>query len=223
LKAADPLKYEWYEAHELGYRSVSIPGESASPAATGTNTVTNTGTAYAPVVLQITGPVTGPATIFNETTNETITIIESLRGVLTRTVSNKALTDNVATLTTSAAHGMLAGDEIVVTGVDSTFNGTFTILSVPTTTTLRYAKTATNVVSAVATGTITFGPDILEVDTRDHEVALNGDAVGKRGLIDVLSEWILLAPGDNVFSFYDDGNANSTAVLDVFYRSAWLG
>jgi hypothetical protein len=26
-----------------------------------------------------------------------------------------------------------------------------------------------------------------------------------------------------VFSFYDDGNANSTAVLDVFYRSAWLG
>jgi hypothetical protein len=223
LKAADPLKYEWYEAHELGYRSVSIAGESASPVVAGSGIVTNTGTAYAPVVLQITGPVTGPATIFNETTNETITIVESLRGVLTRTVSNKALTDDVATLTTSADHGMLAGDEIVVTGVDSTFNGTFTILSVPTTTTLRYAKTATNVVSTVATGTITFGPDILEVDTRDHEVALNGDAIGKRGLIDVLSEWILLAPGNNLFSFYDDGNANSTAVLEVFYRSAWLG
>ena len=223
LKAADPLKYEWYEAHELGYRTVTIAGESASPVVAGTGTVTNTGTAYAPVVLQITGPVTGPATIFNETTNETITIVESLRGVLTRTVSNKALTSDVATLTTSAAHGMLAGDEIVVTGVDSTFNGTFTILSVPTTTTLRYAKTATTVASTAASGTITFGPDILEVDTRDHEVALNGDAIGRRGLIDVLSEWILLAPGDNLFSFSDDGSANSTAVLDVFYRSAWLG
>jgi hypothetical protein len=223
LRAADPLKYEWYEADELGYRYVSIAGESASPAVAGTGTVTNTGTAYAPVVLQVTGPVTGPATIFNETTNETITIISALRGVLTPTVSNKALTDNVATLTTSAAHGLLAGDQVVVSGVDSTFNGTFTILTVPTTTTLTYAKTATNVVSAVATGTITFGPDILEVDTRDHEVSLNGDAIGKRGLIDVLSEWILLAPGDNLISFYDDGNANSTAVLDIYYRSAWLG
>lgn len=223
LRAADPLKYEWYEADELGYRYVSIAGESASPAVAGTGTVTNTGTAYAPVVLQVTGPLTGPATIFNETTNETITIISALRGVLTPTVSNKALTDNVATLTTSAAHGLLAGDQVVVSGVDSTFNGTFTILTVPTTTTLTYAKTATNVVSAVATGTITFGPDILEVDTRDHEVSLNGDAIGKRGLIDVLSEWILLAPGDNLISFYDDGNVNSTAVLDIYYRSAWLG
>jgi hypothetical protein len=223
LKAPDPLKYEWYEAHELGYRSVTIPGESVSPAASGAGTVTNTGTAYASVVLQVTGPLTGPASIFNRTTDELVTIIGSLRGVLTPTVSNKALASNIATLTTSSAHGLLAGDQIVVSGVDSTFNGTFTILTVPTTTTLTYAKTANNVSSTGASGTVTFGPDILEVDTREHEVALNGDAIGKRGLIDVLSEWILLAPGDNVFSFYDDGNANSTAVLEVFYRSAWLG
>jgi hypothetical protein len=223
LRAPDPLKYEWYEADELGYRVVSIAGESASPVVTGNGTVTNTGTAYAPVVLQVSGPVTGPATIFNETTDEAITIIGSLRGVLTRTVTNKVLTSNIATLTTSVAHGLLAGDQIVVSGVDSTFNGTFTILTVPTTTRLTYAKTATNVVSAVATGTVTFGPDILEVDTREHEVSLNGDAIGKRGLIDVLSEWILLAPGQNIFSFYDDGQANSTAVLAVYYRSAWLG
>jgi phage-related protein len=65
--------------------------------------------------------------------------------------------------------------------------------------------------------------DILEIDTRDHEVALNGDAVGKRSLIDVLAEWTLLAPGANVFSFYDDGDATSSASLTVYYRSAWLG
>jgi len=225
LRAPDPLKYEWYEGNELGYRSVVIPGQSGTPAVSGEGSVVNTGNAYAPVVLEITGPLTGPGVIQNVTTNEEITIIESLRGVLTPAVSNKALTSNVATLTTSSAHSLLAGDEIVVTDVDSTFNGTYTIIDVPTTTTLTYAKTAANVVSSVVSpaGTITFGPDILEIDTRDHEVALNGDAVGKRNLIDVLAEWTLLAPGTNLFSFVDEGNANTTSSLTVYYRSAWLG
>ena len=225
LRAPDPLKYEWFAGNELGYRSVVIPGQSASPSVSGEGSVINTGNAYAPVVLEITGPLTGPGVIQNVTTNEEITIIESLRGVLTPDVSNKALTSNVATLTTSSAHNLLAGDEIVVTGVDSTFNGTYTILDVPTTVTLTYAKTAANVVSAAVspTGTITFGPDILEIDTRDHEVALNGDAIGKRNLIDVLAEWTLLSPGTNIFSFVDEGAANATASLTVYYRSAWLG
>jgi hypothetical protein len=225
LRAPDPLKYEWFAGNELGYRSVVIPGQSASPSVSGQGSVINTGNAYAPVVLEITGPLTGPGVIQNVTTNEEITIIESLRGVLTPAVSNKALTSNVATLTTSSAHSLLAGDEIVVTGVDSTFNGTYTVLTVPTTVTLTYAKTAANVVSAAVspTGTITFGPDILEIDTRDHEVALNGDAIGKRNLIDVLAEWTLLSPGTNIFSFVDEGAANATASLTVYYRSAWLG
>jgi hypothetical protein len=224
LRAADPLKYEWYEGHELGYRSVTILGANSGVLGqNGIGQVNNTGNAYAPVVLEVTGPVTGTATIQNNTTLESITIIGSLRGVLTPTVSNKALTSDIATLTTSAAHGLLAGDQIVVSGVDSTFNGTYTILSVPTTVTLTYAKTNTNVASAVASGTVTFGPDILEIDTRDHEVALNGDVVGKRSLIDVLAEWTLLAPGVNEFSFVDDGDATSDASLAIYYRSAWLG
>jgi hypothetical protein len=225
LRAPDPLKYEWFAGNELGYRSVVIPGKSASPSVSGEGSVINTGNAYAPVVLEIRGPLTGPGVIQNVTTNEEITIIENLRGVLTPAVSNKALTSNVATLTTSSAHSLLAGDEIVVTGVDATFNGTYTVLTVPTTVTLTYAKVAANVVSAAVgpTGTITYGPDILEIDTRDHEVALNGDAIGKRNLIDVLAEWTLLAPGTNIFSFVDEGAANATASLTVYYRSAWLG
>ena len=71
---------------------------------------------------------------------------------ITKTVSNKALTGNIATLTTSAEHTYLAGDVVVVTGVDATFNGTFNIIDVPTTTTFTYAKTATNVTSAAASG-----------------------------------------------------------------------
>jgi len=71
---------------------------------------------------------------------------------ITRTVSNKALVSNVATITTSATHGFAVGDYVVVSGVDATFNGTYLVASVPTTTTFTYAKTATNVTSASATG-----------------------------------------------------------------------
>ena len=70
-------------------------------------------------------------------------------------VTNKALTSNVATLTTSVAHGLGVGQVITVSGVDSTFNGTFTITGV-TSTTVSYAKTASDVTSTSATGTITF-------------------------------------------------------------------
>jgi hypothetical protein len=74
----------------------------------------------------------------------------------TNTVSNKALTSNIATLTTGTAHGFLAGQSVTVAGVDSTFNGTYTITAVPTTTSFRYAKTATDVASTAVspTGTV---------------------------------------------------------------------
>ena len=67
---------------------------------------------------------------------------------ITVSINNKALTSNVATLTTTAAHGLSTGMEIVITGVDATFNGTYRITGVPTTTTFTYAKTASDVPSA---------------------------------------------------------------------------
>jgi hypothetical protein len=67
---------------------------------------------------------------------------------ITVSINNKALTSNVATLTTSAVHGLCIGMQIVITGVDATFNGEYRITSVPTTTTFTYAKTATDVPSA---------------------------------------------------------------------------
>jgi hypothetical protein len=66
---------------------------------------------------------------------------------LVAAVSNKAVTTNVVTLTTSAAHGFEIGDSVVVTGVDGTLNGTYTITAVPSTTTFRYAKTTGDVAS----------------------------------------------------------------------------
>jgi hypothetical protein len=67
-------------------------------------------------------------------------------------ITNKALTSNVATLTTSAAHNFTIGMQVVVTDVDATFNGEYRITSVPTTTTFTYAKVNANIVSITATG-----------------------------------------------------------------------
>ena len=72
---------------------------------------------------------------------------------LSAVVNNKSLTSNVATLTTASAHGFEAGQSVVVADVDSTFNGTYTITNVPSTTTFSYAKVATNVTSAAVSPT----------------------------------------------------------------------
>jgi len=61
--------------------------------------------------------------------------------VLTSAVNGKSLTNNVATLTTPTAHGFRVGMPVVITGVDGIFNGTYTITSIPTTTSFTYAKT----------------------------------------------------------------------------------
>jgi len=89
----------------------------------------------------------------------------------TRVVSNKALTSNVATLTTSTVHGFEVGETVTVAAVDATFNGSFTIVAVPSTTTFTYAKTASNVTSAGATGTAA---------TNDHKVII----MGKQALLE---------------------------------------
>lgn len=70
------------------------------------------------------------------------------------TVSNKVLTTNVATITTLAAHGLFVGDTVKITGVDSTFNGTWSLATVPSTTTFTYTRTAANVGTAASGGTV---------------------------------------------------------------------
>lgn len=71
----------------------------------------------------------------------------------TYTISNKALTSNVATLTTSVAHDFNVDNTVTVSGVDATFNGTYVVTAV-TSDTFSYAKTATNVTSVASSGSV---------------------------------------------------------------------
>lgn len=62
-------------------------------------------------------------------------------------INNKLLNNNTATLTTSATHNLKVGETVLITGVDSTFNGTFVVTAV-TSNTFQYSLIATNVLSA---------------------------------------------------------------------------
>lgn len=85
-------------------------------------------------------------------------IFHDAPATVTKTITNKALTSNVATLTTGTAHGISVGAKAVITGVDATFNGTYYVTAVPSSTTFSYAKTASNVTSAAVSpvGSVTF-------------------------------------------------------------------
>lgn len=70
------------------------------------------------------------------------------------TVTNKALTSNVATLTIGS-HLLTVGSTITVDNIDATFNGTYVLTAVAATT-ISYAKPNTaNVTSVAASGLVT--------------------------------------------------------------------
>jgi len=108
--------------------------------------------------------------------------VDKIYPAITVSISNKALTSNIATLTTSAAHGLTVGMTITITDVDATFNGEYRITTVPTTTTFTYAKTASNVtstaVSPVGTGVtnpvIHFIDYISGTDRKVHAICDDG-------------------------------------------------
>jgi len=76
---------------------------------------------------------------------------------ITVSITNKARTTTVATLTTSAAHGLAVGMVITISGVGAPFDGEFTITTVPSATTFTYTTptsgtVASTVVNPAGTG-----------------------------------------------------------------------
>jgi hypothetical protein len=83
--------------------------------------------------------------------------VDKVYPAITVSITNKARTTNVATLTTSAAHGLSTGLEITITGVDATFNGTYTITGVPTTTTFTYTTGTSGTITSTAVSPVGTG------------------------------------------------------------------
>jgi hypothetical protein len=124
---------------ELTDRLVTAQGTLVANVATGTATDDPAILFATGRIVLVQGPVTSHAAVGMSS------------AALTQTITNKALTSNVATLT-SNAHGFVVGETVTVAGVDATFNGTYTITAA-TANTFSYAKTAANVASTGASGT----------------------------------------------------------------------
>ena len=90
---------------------------------------------------------TGRITTAVSFAGETNRLMFTTAAIKLNTITNKALTSNVATLTTGTAHGLSVGNNVWVENVDNTFNGYQTVTGTPTTTTFTYAKVAANVAS----------------------------------------------------------------------------
>jgi len=118
--------------------------------------------------------------------------VDKIFPAITVSINNKALTSNVATLTTTAAHGLSVGMQITITGVDATFNGEYRITGVPTTTTFTYAKTASDVTSTAVSPVGTGVADVIHfidyISGTDYAVhAITDDGVYAYWVTNVLN------------------------------------
>jgi len=228
LRAADPIKYEWNDVDIEGYRSREILAKSAaSPVRSGSATVENIGNYPVATYLTVEGPIVGPAFIDNTTNNETITISGTLRAATTKVVNGRGLLDNLATVGTTTAHGLIPGDVVTISGIGAPYDGEQLVLSIigtsSTSTQFTFEATGTNFGYSATTGSLAYGPDTLEIDTYNRQVFLNGQYSGARTKLDVYNEYVTLAPGVNTIVFSDAGAPSSSAAkLTVQYRSGWL-
>jgi hypothetical protein len=99
--------------------------------------------------------MTAPAYIKNVTTGKTIKVVKNLRpNTFAANTTTKLSTSGVVTLTTSRGHGFLVGDTVTVANLSNSFlNGQKTIANV-TGTTLTYADTGVDVLSAILTSNV---------------------------------------------------------------------
>lgn len=67
-------------------------------------------------------------------------------------ITNRVLANNVVTITTGLPHGYVVGQTVIVSSVGAPFDGTWTVASVPSTTTYTYAVTNVDIGTAAATG-----------------------------------------------------------------------
>jgi len=110
------------------------------------------------VTVSISGPnvFTGPIRIIGVGTARNFSVVVTNVNANIKTISNVALTSNVATITTTVAHNYSVGQTVTVAATTHTeFNGVFVITGTPLTTTFTYALVHANVGSTADTGSVT--------------------------------------------------------------------
>jgi hypothetical protein len=122
-------------------------------------------------------------------------------------ISNKAITSNLATITTSAVHGITqVGTVVTITGVDTTHDGTYVIHSIPTTSTFTYVSTtatqASTAVSPVGVAIFNTGASgISNGFTISNKVVQNGIATLTTSSAHnlVVNDMVAVTIGDTIY------------------------
>lgn len=205
LRAGDPVKYEWNDQDPDGYTQFHLDAVDEF------GTLVNRGTIDVTGLLTLTGPMGANSTIYNALTDETLTVVEPLRGAgVVGDVIAASVTDGVATLTTSNDHGLYVGDKIIVSGVSldyDTIGYEATVIGSSRTFpySVNYALSSDDLFEASLSGRIILAhDDTLTIDTYNREVSFNGSNVGHRSRLETLTDWIKFAPGNNTIEFHDD-------------------
>ena len=143
-------------------------------------------------------------------------------------ITNKVLSLNVATLTTTNEHGYVAGDLVRVTGVDATFNGIYAVLAVPapTTTAFSYARTASDVPSTPVspTGLVTLelpGAAVSPPGTVSHTVTRLARVSANGVLDEAFNNNIGAGPGNSVRNIAVNGTTGEIYVGGDFTGSSF--
>ena len=153
--------------HQLGTAATYFDSSTGSLA------LNNQGNYKTAMVIDVLGPMTAPCYITNTTTAEVIKIVSDLRasGYSVSTVNNGNIYGGVATLTTSAAHGFLAGDYVSISGSTTGYNQSNVAITEVTSTTITYKSpmaltvSSVSVVSNVATVTTTANHGLTTSDS----------------------------------------------------------
>lgn len=127
-----------------------------------------------------------------DTSSETITIANNTSGSTqydlvyaevsetASSVTKKAYSGSTVTLTTSSAHGYVAGQTVYVSGIDEFYDGAYVIASVPTSTTFTYTKSSgTELAETSVLPTVQLGSTIATITNK----ALTATSAGASGNI----------------------------------------
>lgn len=206
LRSEDPIKYGWNHSNIEGITSLSVPGTTKNL------TVPNAGTASVSAQFIITGPASPGSTIYNASTDQTITLTEHVRGAgLLGEVIRSQRFKSVVTLTTAEDHLLGVGDLVSISNVGSFYN----IESAEVTSSSRvypytfsYSFPGIDVAEKDSGGSVSLiSADNLVINTYNGTVIYNGSTSGRRDMLSTLSDWIMLSPGNNSIVYTDNLSA----------------
>jgi hypothetical protein len=146
--------------------------------------------------------ITGATSAFDTSTAEPETTIYS--------ISKKKLLSNYATITTNYTHHFQVGSVVVVSGVGSPFDGTYTLTGV-TAKTITYAKTNINIAEVSTSGTVYISGDALKLTATATSVLVKSATTSANYMP-------IHYPDTNyIFSVYSKVNSGSINLTSTIY------